>query len=169
MNRKTAVLGINAAGQPDVWGAVVKVTRQQQEQGAHFEWAQNQAKDAGFSPRMAVDVADEMPPLLERLNLLHGKPFELDETEKGNIWLAHSEENWHNAWIRLGSGQRWLQVAIRPCNYPGLTVNTITSSDPQLAAHINREFGGGMWMARSCNLDGVKLEEGGLVLGDDQD
>lgn len=89
--------------------------------------------------------------------------FDLNETELGNIWLVNEEGN-HNAWIRLG-GNRWLQIAIRPENYPGLTVNTITVTDEALAAHINKECGG--MVIRKLNLDGVKVD--GAYIADEDD
>lgn len=94
---------------------------------------------------------------LDSLNACQQEAFallNLDETEKGNIWLVHSEENYHNAWIRLG-GNRWLEITIRPCNYPGLTVKTVSMTDKELADHINQEFNSGLWIVRKMNLSGV--------------
>jgi len=77
------------------------------------------------------------------------------ETERGNIWLTNDDEpGHHNVWIGL-QGDIWLEITIRPANYPGLTVQTIQISDKELAAHINKNFGGGTWVARKCNIDGV--------------
>jgi hypothetical protein len=172
MKRQVAVIGLNASGNPDIWAADVEVTEEQQALGDHLEIAKQQAQEDDFEPNLAVDVPDELPAIVDRLNELYPEVcFDLDETEKGHIWLVHSEENWHNAWIWLG-GHTWLQISIRPCNYPGLTVNTITKSDEQLAAHINQEFSSGLWIARSCNLEGVKLREEGnvsYVQGDDEE
>lgn len=90
--------------------------------------------------------------------------LELDETERGNIWLTNEEGACnHNVWIRL-VGQKWLQIAIRPENYPGLAVNTITVTDAELAAHINKECGG--MVVRKANLDGLQVRNG-YILEDD--
>lgn len=86
--------------------------------------------------------------------------------ERGNIWLTHTEEDYHNAWFRL-EGDFWLQVSIRPCNYPGFEVNTVAISDRRLAAHIRKQFGNGVWRAMKMNLDGVALDGDGLVIGEE--
>lgn len=93
---------------------------------------------------------------------------DIDECERGNIWLVHVEEDYHNAYFRL-TDNRWLEVSIRPCNYPGFNVKTITVSDAELAAHIRKEFGGGMWHARKMNLEGVELDAESNVVGDDEE
>lgn len=90
--------------------------------------------------------------------------FELDETERGNIWLTNEEGACnHNVWIRL-HGQKWLQIAIRPENYPGLTVNTITITDAELTAHIHKTCDG--MVVRKMNLPGVRVDDN-YILGDD--
>lgn len=94
--------------------------------------------------------------------------FEINETERGNIYLAHVEENWHNAWIRVAGDDRWLQISIRPCNYPALDVSTVTITDEDLAKHIREQFGGGLWIALKMNIEGVEVADG-FVVGDDND
>lgn len=87
------------------------------------------------------------------------------QCERGNIWLVNDEEpGWHNAWIRL-QGDIWLEISIRPENYPGLTVQTVQTSNEKLAAHINREFNGGNWLARKCNIDGVEIDSHNRIIG----
>lgn len=92
--------------------------------------------------------------------------FEIEACERGNIWLINGEERWHNAWIRL-DGNNWLEISIRPCNYPGLNVQTVTVTDEELYNHIRKEFGGGGWLARKINLEGfeVPLNEDDHVIG----
>ena len=85
------------------------------------------------------------------------------ETERGNIWLTNVEEpGWENAWIRI-AGDLWLEIDIRPCNYPGLTVQLIRSSDKKLAAHIRKTFRSGSWRARKLNIEGVKTDKEGMI------
>lgn len=96
--------------------------------------------------------------------------FDLDATERGNILLVHNEEFYLNSWTRLGDGpNRWLQVSYRADNYPAFTVNTITTSDEELAAHIRKEFGGGLWTARKLNIEGVKVAPDQCILGNDDE
>jgi hypothetical protein len=94
-----------------------------------------------------------------------GEPkFNIDENERGNILLAHDEEFWLNAWIRLPGKDEWLQISYRRENYPALEVSTITVTDEALATHIRKAFGGGLWHARKLNIDGVEVE-GNHVVG----
>jgi hypothetical protein len=59
------------------------------------------------------------------------------ETERGNVWLVWPESGDCNAWIRLPTGRRWLQIAIRQGNYPGLNVSIIeVNSDEDIWRHI---------------------------------
>lgn len=90
----------------------------------------------------------------------------INASERGNILLAHDEEFYLNAWIRLPDSQ-WLQIAYRNDNYPALEVSTITSTDEALAAHINKEFGGGLWSVRKLNIDGVNVEDNHVVGNDE--
>lgn len=83
-------------------------------------------------------------------------PVTLHETERGNIWLADDDGN-HNAWIKLPGENQWLEISIRPDNYPGLNVNTVTVSKSDLATHINSNFEG--WTVRKLNLKGVALDD----------
>ena len=85
--------------------------------------------------------------------------LEFCETEKSNIYLVSEEGDFHHAYIRLPDGpNRWLEISIRPCNYPALLVQTITVTDADLAVHINKEFDG--WIARKMNLEGVAVDDG---------
>jgi len=88
--------------------------------------------------------------------------FEFHETERGNVWLDN--DNQHIAWLRLPGENQWLEISISPDNYPGLNVNTRTLTDDELTAHIHKNCGD--WYVRKCNLDGVKFDEGGQVVGD---
>jgi hypothetical protein len=88
-------------------------------------------------------------------------------SERGNIYLVHIEENWHNAWINL-FGFLWLEISIRPCNYPALNVACVSISDEKLAEHINKEFGGGLWKAMKMNIQGVKLDEDSTIIGTEE-
>ena len=93
--------------------------------------------------------------------------LDLDLTERNGVWLAHQEENYHNAWLRVpGQQTNFLQISIRPDNYPGLTVSTVTLTDEQLAAHIHREFGGGLWFVRKANISVDINHEDGVVVGE---
>ena len=91
-----------------------------------------------------------------------------DVCERGNILLIHDEENWMNGWMRLAP-KLWLQVSYRPCNYPALNISAASVSDEELAAHITKEFGNGLWFASKLNLDGVELSSDGHILGGDED
>ena len=84
------------------------------------------------------------------------------KTERGNIWLVHVEENYHNAWIRLPADM-WLEVSIRPDNYPGLSVQLVRCSEEDLAKHIRKYFGGHMWIAKKMNIAGVTTTPEGYI------
>lgn len=87
--------------------------------------------------------------------------LELELCERGNIWIWQPEEGYHQAYLRLPDGpDRWLEISIRPCNYPGLSVQTIQLPAAELAAHINKEFADGNWVVRKMNLHGVVVEDG---------
>jgi hypothetical protein len=90
-----------------------------------------------------------------------------EATERGNILLAHNEEPWINAWIRL-QGELHLSISYRNCNYPALHVSTVTVTDSELADHINREFGGGLWTARKMSINGVYIGEDNIVIGNEE-
>lgn len=97
--------------------------------------------------------------------------FQLSVTERGNILLVHSEENWINAWIRLPEpdiklkdrAKPWLEISFRDCNYPALNVQTIEVTDEDLAKHIRKEFGGGLWSVNKMNLAGVVNEDNEII------
>lgn len=91
----------------------------------------------------------------------------INANERGNILLAHDEEFYLNAWIRLPGKDQWLQIAYRHDNYPALEVSTIAIADETLAAHINKEFGGGLWSVRKLNIEGVKVSLDNHIIGDD--
>lgn len=78
------------------------------------------------------------------------------ETERGHILLEHVEENYLNAWITI-LGPLRLEIAFRTDNYPALVVQTVNVTDEELAVHINKEFDGGLWYVRKCNIDGVNI------------
>lgn len=90
-------------------------------------------------------------------------------TERGNVYLTHVEENYHNAWLRLPAKNHWLQIAIRSDNYPALDVTEVEMTDKELSQHICKHFGGGMWTANKMNLEGVKVREDYTVIGDDDE
>ena len=93
--------------------------------------------------------------------------FDLDQTERGNIWLWNTDSPGdQNAWIRLGN-DRWLQISTRLDNDPGLHVSVIRTTEEKLAAHVRREFGGGCWVARKMNLEGVEVGDNGNLLVDE--
>lgn len=85
-------------------------------------------------------------------------PPEFSETERGNVWLISEELTGHNIWIRL-EGDNWLEIAIRTENYPGLTVQTVKTTEERLARHIKKECQS-MYI-RKINLPGFdRLKEG---------
>ena len=92
----------------------------------------------------------------------------LCETERGNIWIINTEDNgMQNAYIKLVRNDEWLEIITRPSNYPGLCVSTIRMSEKELAKHITSEFGGGSWLSRKMNIDGVCLTEDNIIIGND--
>lgn len=81
--------------------------------------------------------------------------------ERGNVWVWQPEEGYHQAYLKLDDGpDRWLEISIRPCNYPGLHVQIVTLTESELALHINKEFADGNWVVRKMNLPGVVVEDG---------
>lgn len=76
-----------------------------------------------------------------------------DETERGNGWLITEDGTGHNAWIRL-EDDHWLEIEVRPDNYPGLSVATIRRTDAELLRHI-LEHCSGMWI-RKLNSRGAE-------------
>jgi hypothetical protein len=90
---------------------------------------------------------------------------QFDETERGHVWLMHSDSPGdQNAWLRL-SEDRWLQISIRLDNSPGLRVNVIRSTPEQLAQHICETFDES-WIVRRMNLPGVSITEDRHLRGD---
>lgn len=88
--------------------------------------------------------------------------LDICKSERGNIWLTTDEGEYHHCYIRLPDGpDRWLEISIRPCNYPGLLVQTVTITEAELTKHILKEFDG--WIARKMCLESVPLEDGYIV------
>lgn len=96
-----------------------------------------------------------------------GEDGALNLCERGNTLLVDEDGNMQ-AFLRL-DGDRYLVVAYRPENYPALYVQTLRTSDDELAARLARDYAG--WIATRCHLDGV-VGRDGLVLslpGNDED
>ena len=93
--------------------------------------------------------------------------LDVAECERGNILITHEEEFYLNAWVRLDGKDQWLQVSYRSDNYPALNVSTVTVTEEELAAHIRKEFGGGLWHVRKMNIKGVQIDDHNHVIGDD--
>lgn len=92
----------------------------------------------------------------------------LQLNERGNIWLASEDDSGHSAWLRLDSEKHlWLEICIRPMNYPGLNVNVITATDEELAKHIRTTFADGFWYVRKCCLEAVLVDDQHHVVGYD--
>lgn len=77
--------------------------------------------------------------------------------EKGNVLLAHGEEFYLNAWIRL-SGNVRLEISYRHDNYPSLIVQTVCITDEELWKHLVKSFGTS-WFVQKLNLGNRTLEE----------
>lgn len=87
--------------------------------------------------------------------------LDLIANERGNVWIWQPEEGNHQAYIKLPDApNRWLEISIRPCNYPGLNVQTVTLTESELTVFINENFADGNWQARKMNLPGVVVEDG---------
>jgi hypothetical protein len=67
-----------------------------------------------------------------------------------------------SAWLRQGDSNNWREVSWRQGNYPALNVQDVEISPTDLAAHIQKNFGG--WVARKMNLPGVLLDREGEIL-----
>lgn len=80
-------------------------------------------------------------------------PADFEETERGNIWLMSEDGTRHNAWIRL-TDDHWLEIEIRPDNYPGLSMATIRLTGDDLLLHILAHCGG--MSIRRLNLPGAE-------------
>ena len=79
-------------------------------------------------------------------------------TERGNTLLTGDGRL--AAWLRLEGNER-LEVTYSPGSYPALNVRVVSSTDKQLAKHINANLGG--WFVQKCNLAGVKIDADGCV------
>lgn len=104
----------------------------------------------------------------EQLALHLKKDLKNGLCERGNIYLMHTEENYHNAWFRVGD-DHYIQLSIRPRNYPAIDLSLIKISEEKLAEHIRKEFGGGSWYAMKLNIKGVETDSHGVVIGDDDE
>lgn len=109
-------------------------------------------------PSDDATITESMKPLRALLNVA--------ECERGNILITHEEEFYLNAWLRLDGKDQWLQVSYRSDNYPALNVSTVTVTEEELAAHIRKEFGGGLWYVRKMNIKGVQIDDHNHVIGD---
>lgn len=78
------------------------------------------------------------------------------ESERGNTLLT-DDDGGMIAWLDIAGDTRW-EVSYQPRNYPALNVRTITTSEEELADHINRKCQG--WNIRKCNIDGVNDDNG---------
>jgi len=92
-------------------------------------------------------------------------------TERGNILITNTEENWLNAWTKVptmeGHDDVWLQIAFRAGNYPALLVETVRLTEAELAKHINEHFSEETWVVHKMNIDGVKLDENNRIVSDE--
>ena len=79
-------------------------------------------------------------------------------TERGNTLIESVHDSGWNAWISLGE-DLWLEISLRPGNYPCLNVAIVEASEHGLANHINNNFPANDWHLRKCNLPGVELRD----------
>lgn len=94
-----------------------------------------------------------------------------EATERGNILLSNTEENWMNAWVKVPAKlptaevheDVWLEIAWRPCNYPALTVQTVRATEAELAKHINDTFAEKHWLVHNMNIAGVKVNKNSRI------
>lgn len=87
--------------------------------------------------------------------------------ERGNTWLM-DDDGHHVAWFDLPGTSQMLEVVVNHENYPGFNLQVLSpeKSEPaNIVAHIHARLGG--WYAKKCNLDGVRIDEHGYVIGDD--
>jgi hypothetical protein len=57
----------------------------------------------------------------------------------------------------------WLQIALRPCNYPALDVQTVRIPEAELAQHINENFADEVWVVHKMNIEGVKVDRNNRI------
>ncbi len=73
-----------------------------------------------------------------------------------------AEEFHLNAWIQLSEPELWLEITVRPENYPSLTVSVIKITDEALAKHV--QTCAGMFPRKLAGFaDLVKLDEMGYI------
>lgn len=91
-------------------------------------------------------------------------------TERGNILLMNEYNAGMNAWIALDvervthETSQWIEISLRPEDYPSLAVNVVHIKERELARHINTEFAGEEWFVRKMNIDGVCIENNHVSL-----
>ncbi len=81
--------------------------------------------------------------------------------ERGGVLICSGDGDF-SAWLRQGDSNNWREVSWRQGNYPALNVQDVEISPTDLAAHIQKNFGG--WVARKMNLPGVLLDREGEIL-----
>ena len=92
-------------------------------------------------------------------------PDDLNLCERGNTLLTGDDDQFV-AWLTL-EGNKRLEVAYTPGNYPALNVRATEIVDEVLAAHIHAHCVG--WLARKCNVKGVKLDDHGRIQDTEDD
>lgn len=80
-------------------------------------------------------------------------PADFEADERGNVWLMTEDGTGHNIWIDLGN-DCWLEIELRPENFPGLSVATLCLSCDELKRHIFTHCRG-MWV-RTLSLPGAE-------------
>lgn len=81
-------------------------------------------------------------------------------TERGGVLLTNDDGGFQ-AYLTITGTNEWQEIAWRPDNYPALYVSTITATEEELTAHIQKTFVG--WIARKMNLPKVRLDHNAEV------
>jgi hypothetical protein len=75
----------------------------------------------------------------------------------GTLLLCEGE---FNAWLPIGDFPgctEWLEISWRPENWPSLNVQTVKTTEAELAKHINANMGGFLIISKNlCGLNTVE-------------
>ena len=81
-------------------------------------------------------------------------------TEKGNI-LLERDGDWL-AYCSCGV-DTWLEISVRPGNYPVFSARTLKQTEEELATHIQTHCEG--WTALKLSIKEVKVDVDSFVIG----
>ena len=82
-----------------------------------------------------------------------GLPLDFVVNDTQGTWLRTGKND--VMWFRLDTNH-WLEISINPDSQPAVYIGVLTSTEKDLAFHINNNCKG--WWIRDLNIKGVKFE-----------